>query len=602
MFCPGCGNEVAEGAKFCDKCGSKLTAAPVEEEAPTLEEVPAVEEAPAQEEVPVVEEAPAQEEVPAVEEAPALEEAPVVEEAPALEEAPVVEEAPVPVAAPAPKKAAKKAKKEAKKAEKLAAKAEKAERKAAKGKKKAWPWVVGILAFFLAAAVVFCLFWVNPYFAKKNAYEKGLACLQERDFDGALESFKKADDYEDAQVYFQDLQDKENTYLIAVKDMEEDRYADASQAFEQLADYKEKKKKNQACLLKLALACLAEQDMEGAYDCTDKMDASTYDKFLDKYEDTYADLKVFAIIEQLLEERLEAERGENPSLYAILEAEKNGLAIFDDLPSFADPDLEELVSLYCEGVEQQFASCTEDNYFDNHDFYEGSYARACAIEALIADYGFLEEKDALRESCVGTAEYLEAILELQYALEEGVAKAEEVKGADGKTYLPFTNTTETAAKLKFQNNFYKGDTYLGGNEAYLYILPGETVFIPVVKPGTEYDEWYIDWDFQSITANEKGEVEAGVYKLQSMIVDGVFYDLETLAKVDITPESVVVTIQEDGAGIWKEMGETAAITYSSSLIAIDGTDMRLPYTFAPGKIVVELGESTYVLTLDSLTA
>ena len=48
MFCPGCGNDVPENAKFCNKCGTKLEQVPVEEEIPAVEEAPVAEEAPAE--------------------------------------------------------------------------------------------------------------------------------------------------------------------------------------------------------------------------------------------------------------------------------------------------------------------------------------------------------------------------------------------------------------------------------------------------------------------------------------------------------------------------------------------------------------------------
>ena len=80
------------------------------------------------------------------------------------------------------------------------------------------------------------------------------------------------------------------------------------------------------------------------------------------------------------------------------------------------------------------------------------------------------------------------------------------------------------------------------------------------------------------------------------------FDLEILATADITPDSVVVTFKEDGTGTWVEGGITNAFSYSSSLIAIDGTDLRLPYLAAPGKIVVDIGTAIYVLALDSLVA
>ena len=55
---------------------------------------------------------------------------------------------------------------------KAAKKAEKAAKKATRKKKKAWPWVVGILAFLLVAAFVFCFFWVNPFCTAFNPAAK----------------------------------------------------------------------------------------------------------------------------------------------------------------------------------------------------------------------------------------------------------------------------------------------------------------------------------------------------------------------------------------------------------------------------------------------
>jgi hypothetical protein len=137
-----------------------------------------------------------------------------------------------------------------------------------------------------------------------------------------------------------------------------------------------------------------------------------------------------------------------------------------------------------------------------------------------------------------------------------------------------------------------GDTHLGGNESYQYILPGETIYIPVIAPGAEFDAWYVDWEFLEIYTEEDLKVEAGVYKLQSMVIENLFYDMEALQARGLSPESVVVTFKEDGTGIWKEMDIENAFSYSSSLIAIDGTDIRLPYSAAPGKLVVEVGSTS----------
>lgn len=521
-----------------------------------------------------IEQIPVAEEIPDVEEPVVAEEIPVVEEAPA-EEIPEAEEAPVAEVAPeAPKKK----------------------------KKKAWPWILGSIGLLLAAAVAFCIFWVNPYFAKKDAYEKGLVYLEQREFDSARESFKAAADYEDAAVYYEDLQGKEDRYTNAVKAMEEKRYADAVEIFDGLLEYKDAPQKTQICLLNLAMECLAQHDMEGADAYIDRMDEATYDDFVQQYTQTYGDLQVFAILENLLDARLKAEIGEDPNLYAILQAEKEGLAAIEALPEFADPVMQELIEQYCAGVQQQFEACTEGKAtFENRGFYEGAYKRAYAVEGLITAYDFLKENATLKEFYVGSADHFEAIVNLQYVLEEKLATKQEVKGANGKTYVPFQNTSKTAAHIRFQNTFYKGQTYVDSDESILHILPGETVYIPVEKP-KNYDKWDMNWEFFEVSFGEKLQVEPGVYKLESVVLDGVFYDLETLKKSGKTPESVVLTFKEDSTGTWKEDGETTPFAYSTSLIAIDGTDLRLPYTAAPGKVVVTLDTAAYVLTLDSPAA
>ncbi len=90
MFCPACGKEVPDVAKFCPICGMKF-AAPAPAEAPVPVEAPASEAAPAEVAAPVDATAPV--EAPVAEAAPVEAPAPVAETAPAYE--PVQQTAPV---------------------------------------------------------------------------------------------------------------------------------------------------------------------------------------------------------------------------------------------------------------------------------------------------------------------------------------------------------------------------------------------------------------------------------------------------------------------------------------------------------------------------
>ena len=384
--------------------------------------------------------------------------------------------------------------------------------------------------------------------------------------------------------------------------MDEGDFASAGEAFESLGDYKNSEQLMQICLYEVAVAALAQQDPELAYELAEKMDESTYTNFIGTYVANYADLQVLTILEQALALRLQEESRTDLTLFEMLRPEYDSLANIEALPGYADTRLEELISTYCHGVQLQFGAVDEyTGAFDNHDFYLGAYERAYAVETLMEEYSFLEENGELAEVYIGATARFEAIMDLQVLLEDTLADAEWVAGGDGNLYLSFTNTTETAANILFAHAFYEGVTYVGGNESYQYVLPGETIYIPIEEPAS-YDEWFINWDFLTVYYGEKLQVEAGTYKLESMIVEGVFCDGTVLETLSLTPESVVVTIQNDGTGIWTEMGESSAFSYTSNLIAIDGTDLRLPYSAAPGKLVVNLGENVYVLTLESHSA
>lgn len=133
-------------------------------------------------------------------------------------------------------------------------------------------------------------------------------------------------------------------------------------------------------------------------------------------------------------------------------------------------------------------------------------------------------------------------------------------------------------------------------------MPGETVYIPIDRP-EGCNSWYMDWFFLEIYLEEEQKLMPGVYKLQSAIVEGLFYDLEALAaSYGATPDSVIVTVNADGTGTWQEVGETVSISYSSNLIAVDGTNQRQTYTAGPNKLVVFFENGVYTLALESAVA
>ena len=466
------------------------------------------------------------------------------------------------------------------------------------GKKKIWIWIVIASGVLLVAAILAaCIFGINPYFARKNAYEKAVSYLEQRDFDSAREQFLAAGAYEDAAVYYADLTAKENLYQTAKADLEKGDHAQAKEGFAALADYKDAHKLAQDCLYQMAVGYLSEQEPEKAFALRAEMDEDTYQRFASSYLSNFADQKALSAIENSLQLRYEKEQA-GATAYEAVKAEQDALAAMEELPAYADTALEQLVKEYRDGVALQFAACKEEGGFENHDFYTGGHARAAAIEKLMASYSLLKDNEALTQAHTGKEAQQKAYLDMQIALENDLFDKQEKKGANGKTYQPFENTAKVAAVVRFTQSFYRSGKHLGGNESILYVLPGETVYIPADKWSKTYDERIFTWEILEVHYGEELTLKPGVYKLQSLVKEELFYDLQTLAKEDITPDTVQVTFRDNGTGTWLEAGETTKIAYTDTKIAVEGTDQRLGYLAAPGKIVVYVEQGYYVLTMD----
>ena len=476
--------------------------------------------------------------------------------------------------------------------------AEEAAASAQPEKKKIWLWVVIAASVLLIAAILAaCIFGINPYFARKNAYEKAVAFLEQRDFDNARESFQSAGSYEDAAARYQDLVSKENLYSTAVAEMEKGQYAQAKEVLNALADYKDAAPKAQECLYQMAIAYLSGQEPQKAFALRAEMDEDTYQRFAASYLCDFADQKALQVIENSLQQRYEKEQA-GATAYEAVKAEKDALAVLEELPAYADTTLEQLVKDYLDGVELQLAACKEEGGFENHDFYTGGYARVTAVEKLMADYSLLKENQVLTQAYTGKEAEQKAYLDMQLALEKDLLDKQEKKGANGKTYQPFENTTKVAAVVRFVQSFYRSGKHLGSNESILYVLPGETVYIPADKWHKTYDERRFTWEILEVHYAEELALQPGVYKLQSLVKEGIFYDLQTLAKEDITPDTVQVTFRDNGTGTWLEADETTKIAYTDTKIAVEGTNQRRGYLAAPGKILVYMEQGHYVLTMD----
>ncbi len=589
MFCPKCGKKLADTAKFCTDCGTPLTSAVPAEQMPVAEQSPMVE-APAVEQTPVVEESPVVEEFPVTEEeTPAVEEA--SEETVVLQDqVPVQEQIPViPVQKP---KKEKKQKPPKEKKEKV---------KIQKKKKKAWPWVVGILTVLIAAAVVFGLFWVKPYFEKKAAYEKAVTLLEEHSFDEALEQFKAADNYKDAKEQAEQLEGLEEIYKTASGLFGEKKYSQARTMYEALDDYKDAPQMVQQCYLQEALECLAAHDVEKAMELAGQLDADMYGVFSQTYSEKYADIRFLAALESALQQTVESSDKEDADLYEIVKQEISAMEEFDGAV-FADEELAAYAENYFTGLERQLDSF-EDNgvHYDAVEFYTAGSVRLTAIEGLIDRYGLFAQDIDLASYFAGRSYVYDALAQIEASLQQ-LIDVESEQGADEVSYLPYKNNTPYAFRVTVYHDFYLGNTFVDSDSHELYIIPGETAFVPVFFPTAEIDTWLVNWEITDVVLREDVKLNSGVYKLAGMIIEDVYYSLDALATADLNKDSVIVTLQSDGTGIWLEMGTSNAFTCKDGVIAITGSELRLPVTYGPGKMVVNLGDYIYILEVDTSSA
>lgn len=568
MFCTKCGKQLPDTAAFCGACGAPVGGRPaVEEEAPVVEETSVVEETLVVEETPAVEEAPAQVEAPVEEETSVEEEASVEEETPVEEEIPAEEENPA--------------------QETIAQKAAKP-----KKKKKGLIWALSIVAVLLVGALVAGLLVVKPYLEKKQAYNTAKTALADREYDKALEQFLAAKDYEDAQKQAEQLQAKQESYDSAVNLLSMQEFEAARAVFAELADYRDSAALIQQSYLDQALLYLSQQDVSGAMEIAEFMESETYNEFMDAYAQQYADFRFLADLEEALIQR---HSGEEKGLYETAEAELNKLSSYQTA-TFADKALSELAKTYLHGLVQQKDSTVADGtYVERVGYYTGAYYRSLAVETLAQDFGLLQGNSQVLDHYVGKSEGYQVLVAVEDDLQKQLLEAKAVQGVGEKQYLVYTNHTKYAFTLKLENEFYSGQEKVSSVTTEAVIIPGEQVYLPVAFPQEVYSDWYVDWEVSGVTADTAPKAPAGTYKLQAMVVNDVYYDSADLVSLKVTQDSVIVTLNADGTGQWKELDTVNGFAYAQGVMTFTEGTLKLNYLLGENKLIVNVNGYLYIL-------
>ncbi len=515
MFCPKCGKQLRDGAKFCGGCGNPINAPAAPVVAAPVVETPA----PAPVVAPVVE-APVAE-TPAVE-TPAVEtpvvETPVVETpAPAPMAAPV-EEAPTPapvaapVAAPAPKKA----------------------------KKKGKGVLIAIIVVVLLAGLGVGGWFLWQEHQNSEAYAQAEALIAEKKYDEAQEIFDELDDYEDASKRVKELKKLKADYEAALQELESgiyhsayesflalgdyadsaeraeeaktqrdlliayneamdmyntSRYQEAAEAFAALGEYQDSAYMVRECLRSTVMVELWNDNFEGAIAAYDKLPEDLKSEIWNEFFEFFPDQYAIKDLVKSLHDRLDYYEWDADE-DVILEMEINALRGYTG-QYFYDARIKQYIEKYVEALEKQldtYRNGTLTEWFEAvADYYK-------VLEEFNKEYHLLDDEATLQEEFLGQAEYWQQKADIERSMNAWYDGLETIEYDETAMayFLSFTDGSGHSYGLELIVTYY--DDY--GNEVYTYtgtvdVEPYGDYKIVVEIPAEDvyWRYWDVEWDF-----------------------------------------------------------------------------------------------------------
>lgn len=394
---------------------------------------------------------------------------------------------------------------------------------------------------------------------KQKSYDEALSLIEEQAYDEAAEELEKLGDYADAKNILAELEENMDAYDEAIKLLAENDFEAARNAFSALGDFSDSQEmadygvdysmaeyllncadysdasgydilgsappededalclglyeaagslfltldgyedsiaRANDCYYEAAFLKIQQGDFDGALAYCDLVDQDTADAITELYESNCTDFIVWDEIMDSMD--LFSEDAEDAEYAAALDAQ---IAALEPLREgqYADAELKTLVVNYLNSLAEEKA-LLDDNYSvsDWVSWYK-TYASQYSILADIATT--LEQDEEIIGYYTNRSNYYGAkakIEEMLVARFNGEIKTD--GEGDGRYYFDLENTSGYGFTLRYLVTWYKGEEAVYETDILdLEIPAGETVNVPTYHPGSDADNYVIQWDSETIT-------------------------------------------------------------------------------------------------------
>lgn len=376
--------------------------------------------------------------------------------------------------------------------------------------------------------------------SQQAKYEQAMELRSKDQHDEALAILVELGDYRDSQDHAADIEKMITTYEEALNCFNAEEYASALELFASLGNFRDSAELTGNVVPSAwAEALILEAVRKNDPDCYDQaaqlylsigMDAQAMECYLEagrfhlnkhnwsllRYYMTLMDSRTLAIMESeclpysVDQEALEAVEyclrsfynyeGDYGLSYEALLYELYMYLQPYQFEFFMDEALETWVRQYIDGLTLEYTNLDAfGNIMDKETAYE-SYAMQCeAVDALAASYGLLEDDPTLYDAMVGYGGYyrgcVQIMSELRIQLEVQDLKRDAVLGP----YLEFTNTMEHTIHLQYYFYLYLDSVFVAtGETSAVVINPGETVQLWVNEPKNcpMWNRWVCNRNFE----------------------------------------------------------------------------------------------------------
>lgn len=282
-------------------------------------------------------------------------------------------------------------------------------------------------------------------------------------------------------------------------------YEAAADIFEALDDYRDSAVKYQECYYKMAQIYLQNEALDAALELRDNMSEADSEAIFQEYLTHCADATFLTDLEAALEARAELARAAESTNADLVAAEFDVIEKYESM-RFHDEALLALYLSYMEGLNLQSSALDTDGYVKTlSKWHSGVIQRYEIVNQLHAKYGFLKNNADLSEIFIGQTDEIRASCAVEAMLEDQLYNVpleyDDTLGA----YLTLNNTSGYSFQLTLFNYFYGDGELVLETETIWDVPQGGTIDLLLEFPEDDnaWDTWYMPYTIDKFCKDGK---------------------------------------------------------------------------------------------------